>query len=280
MFPLHQGDDLLNQISCKTHQQKIAEDPIPNHASLDAGDATPNPSKGKRPQRKLCSNFTKDELEKLRLHRDIERRRRQDMATLGAKLRSLLPLEYIKGKRAMSDHMNEAVNYIRHLQKKVNELSVKRDELKRVSNLRALGFKNETLNHSFVVRQSCVGIEVMFHSQCYGELQGWPLSRVVGVLVEEGLNVVKCVSTKAAEGCLVHVIQAEVKDPTCFDLLEIQQKLTQVKKNVGGWGNFTKLLIEGPNQRFRMHFFNAAIAAVQHVHAFKEFNVTNIDGSI
>lgn len=147
------------------------------------------------------------------------------MSSLSASLRNLLPLEYIKGKRAMSDHMNGAVSYIKFMQKKVKELGVKRDEIKKAIALE----KNR--DHCVVVNPSCVGIEIMFHSQCYGEVErGFSLSRVLWMLVAEGLNVVSCVSTKGIEGCLIHVIQIEVKDPTCFNISELQRKLTQVMK--------------------------------------------------
>ncbi|XWS50634.1 hypothetical protein CRYUN_Cryun12cG0103100 [Craigia yunnanensis] len=202
---------------------------ITDQASLEPNPIIAN-SMGKSPRRKVChmesgtEGFACDKHKKQKLHREIERQRRQDMASLYASLRSLLPDEYIKGKRSKSDHMNEAVNYIKYLEKKVTDLDVKRDELKRLSNLTALGSGTETSNHSFIIRPCLIGIEIMFH--CGFEEQDLPLSIVLTVLLDEGLPVVSCVSAKSEE-YLFYTIQTEVNDPTNVNLSGLQQILSK-----------------------------------------------------
>lgn len=63
-------------------------------------------------------------------HSLIEKHRRKEMKTLFSRLRALLPEENLRGKRAESDHALGAVNYIRHLQQKIDDLSRKRDRMK------------------------------------------------------------------------------------------------------------------------------------------------------
>lgn len=101
MFPLHSGDELFFNASSNPHQQyNIPEDLIFGRDSQDASNITNNTGKSRR-RRKSCAMDTADDTnsdnnKKKMMHRDIERQRRQEMATLHASLRSLLPLEYIK----------------------------------------------------------------------------------------------------------------------------------------------------------------------------------------
>ncbi|KAF2315719.1 hypothetical protein P3X46_023723 [Hevea brasiliensis] len=229
MFPLHQGNEMCFQISSNP-PHKIPQGLILSHPALYGSDVTDDLGNSRR--RKSISRDSgetarnKDSDKKKLLHRDIERQRRQEMATLYASLRSLLPLEYIKGKRSISDHMNEAVNYIKHLQKRIKKLDAKRDELKQQSYLREIPLQSgSSSNYSpstgVIIRPRLGGIEIVFSSG-FRE-QGLTLSRVLQLLESE-LSVVNCVSTKVNER-VFHAVQAEVKDPTCFNLSELQQKL-------------------------------------------------------
>ncbi|GMI99560.1 hypothetical protein HRI_003625300 [Hibiscus trionum] len=232
MFPLQQSDELVYQIFSATNQHKIPQDLIMGHTAVEANPIVPN-NMGKSRGRKACRMEASgggggggggDKYKKQKLHREIERQRRQDMSSLYASLRSLLPGEYIKGKRSMSDHMNEAVNYIKHLEKKIKELDAKRHELKRVSGLASVSSEKTTTtsNHCFIIRPCFIGIEIMF--RCGIGDQDLPLSRVLSVLVDEGLPVVSCVSTKSEEYSL-HTIQTEVDDPESINISRLQQKL-------------------------------------------------------
>lgn len=117
-----------------------------------------------------------------------------------------------QGKRSISDHMNEAVNYINHLQKRIKKLGAKRDALKQQTNLREIPQRSGSSNKTspgtgVIIRPRLGGIEIVFSSG-FGE-QGFTLSRVLQLLLEVELSVVNCVSTKVNERVL-HTVQAEV----------------------------------------------------------------------
>ncbi|XP_058205691.1 transcription factor bHLH36-like [Rhododendron vialii] len=222
MFSLQQGDDLAFQIS------SIEQDLISSHASLETTGIL-TPPKRKRKKSLLYSNHdhqkedkyggsstctttgSNGNKEKIKMtaHRDVERLRRKEMAELYASLRSLLPLEYVKGKRSISDHTNESVNYIKKLQKNINELSIKRDRLKNMANSTAdTEGSTESCSSGRVTASLCWGgVEILINSG--SEEVGFPMSRVLEILVEEGLDVVSCVSTRM-ERKLLHVIKSEV----------------------------------------------------------------------
>ncbi|CAN6588065.1 unnamed protein product [Malus baccata var. baccata] len=179
------------------------------------------------------ANPSDGKTERKTVRRDNERQRRQHMAALNASLRSLLPYELIKGKRSITEHMNEAVNYINHVKAKIEELNAKKEKINKKlyeCDSQDFGLRNESSGHNFLkysimVRPTCLGgVEVLVSSSC-GEEEGLLLSGVLKVLLAEGLSVVECASTRVNES-LFHTIQCEVvNDLACLDLSELQLKL-------------------------------------------------------
>ncbi|KAI3875267.1 hypothetical protein MKX03_011151 [Papaver bracteatum] len=242
LYPFQQSNESTCQIlkSCEQPQQKEPDNNhhiVPEIQPFSIDDFNPifnmdhpasNSSANNTPKQDNPASQRADESKKkMVVRRDVERQRRQEMANLHALLRSLLPLEYIKGKRSVSDHMNEATKYIKNLQKMIEEMNDKRDRLNRssVNNIskpvipRGL---NRLSHPDFVTVRPCVsGLEVVISSD--GLLL--PLSRVLRVLLEDGLlTVISCVSTRVNEKSL-HTIQIEVRDLTRINTIELQQKL-------------------------------------------------------
>ncbi|GAV61845.1 HLH domain-containing protein [Cephalotus follicularis] len=232
MFPLQQGDELFFKISSNPQSElTIPQDQIWGQSTLDCNDITKDIGDSRRRNFHSMDSeeITIDNNKKKKLHREIEKERRKEMSNLYATLRSLLPLEYIKGKRSISDHVNEAVNYIKHLHKKIEELGVKRDELKKLSTSTDLESRRDKSSINFPrscvqVHQSCGVVEIVISSR-FGE-EGLPLSRVLELLLQDGLTVISCVSTKVNER-LLYTIHIEANDPPFSDLLGLQEKLIQ-----------------------------------------------------
>ncbi|KAK4431572.1 Transcription factor [Sesamum alatum] len=223
-------------------QEKFLEDLLRDYA----------PSKGnegvKKRQRKASSSApggssvqgNKDDIQgsnqtKKIMHRDIERQRRQEMSALYASIRSLLPQEYTKGRRSAADYVGQAVNYIKHMQKQMEEMKTRRDKLKRLSsssgpsaNTDAEDRNSDTISGS----SNCVnvnvfegGVEILISSSLN---QGdFPLSKVIAYLLGRGLNVISCVST-TADGESLHKIQIQVDDLTSINLPELRERLAYV----------------------------------------------------
>ncbi|KAG8381438.1 hypothetical protein BUALT_Bualt06G0122000 [Buddleja alternifolia] len=224
MFPL-QGNDLVIEDPFSFEQDKIFED-LADCAALDGIDLTTEKATVKKRRRKTTSpsgsqenkNESSNDMKKS-IHKEIERQRRKEMSGLYASLRSLLPLEYVKGKRSVSDHMHQAVNYIKHMQNNIEELQKKRDRLKKLSNPSSSNIDAEDQNLTINDPLNCVnvnlcldGVEILIRSSL-NEEAGFPLSKVLLDLIERGLNVISCVSTRAKEQSL-HKIQIEVQ--LCF----------------------------------------------------------------
>lgn len=107
--------------------------------------------------------------------------------------------------------MNGAVSYIKDLQKRIDGLNAKRDELKKASDnwsgVEQGMTSNEAFPSSAVVRQSLDGVQVVMSTSVGA--QALTLSRVLQLLLEEGLDVVYCITTRI-DGGLIHTINSEV----------------------------------------------------------------------
>ncbi|KAI3759636.1 hypothetical protein L6452_07591 [Arctium lappa] len=246
MFSFLQSDDLVFQ---EIEDQQDLQVDLQDHVTMERNINYPSNKTRKRPGNlsvsKLISTPTvqdgnKDTQRKL-IHREFEKQRRKEMAKLYASLRSLLPLEFIKGKRSTSDHMHQTVNYIKHMQEKIKVLGAQRDELiKKCAGMssRGLGSMIDTneerltnlVPNTVSVNPCNGGIEIMINSCSIQD--GFPLSGVLKAVVEEeGLNVISCTSTKVSER-LFHTIRSEViNNPTLIDPSVLQQRLTVIANN-------------------------------------------------
>ncbi|CAN8325898.1 unnamed protein product [Cochlearia groenlandica] len=169
------------------------------------------------------------------LHREVEKQRRQEMSSLYSSLRSLLPLEFIQGKRAVSEHVNGAVSFIKDKETKIKELKARREELSRPeAGHRSTSNPDPVETGSVLTKpdpatlwvQPCVsGFEVAVSSNSSGP-EALPLSRVLEALQKQGLEVISSLTTRVNER-LMHTIQVEVNSFGCLDLAWLQQKLVE-----------------------------------------------------
>ncbi|XP_004300739.1 PREDICTED: transcription factor bHLH36 [Fragaria vesca subsp. vesca] len=245
----HDGE--LSQIACvpcvehKIRENHVYPLPLPLGPSHQKKDhvhlMSPRQIDFSQPKRKTSITFGEidddqnpdQESKKVKkiMHRDIERQRRQEMTTLYASLRSHLPLEYLKGKRSISDHVHQAANYIKHLQKDLEELREKKDELKNQSNISGsstavvenLQTPSIMGDSVILVRPACTGVEIVVSTPLK---QGLPLSRVIGILVSEGLSIVSCNSAKRNQ-MLIYSLETEVIDGESIDIPELQNRLIE-----------------------------------------------------
>ncbi|CAI9767633.1 unnamed protein product [Fraxinus pennsylvanica] len=234
MFPLQLGDDMVFRPPSVIKRDQILQDLTMDHTLVEnSNHSTSRGGKGDQgssgiQENKDGSTFDGSNIRKL-MHRDLERQRRQEMANLYASLRSIVPVEYLKGKKTISDHTQGAINYITDMQKNIRKLRYQRDKLKKLSNSGNLSDEDgssTSFSHGLVTVNPCRdGAEILI--RCSLKEEGFPLSIVLVELLERGLNVVNYVSTKTNEMPL-HIIQCEASDIRCNDLSELTERLTDV----------------------------------------------------
>ncbi|KAH9611710.1 hypothetical protein KSS87_013008 [Heliosperma pusillum] len=167
------------------------------------------------------NNVNDDEEEKKRVfHREIERQRRMEMSSLFDSLRSVIPPNDSKGRKSITDQLEEAANYIKDLEKDVKELGQKRDHLKHSIQSSSSGGRYElggssgsSPPYTVVIRQLVGGLEIEICVK-YDDTE-FLLSTAIQVALEEGLDVVSSTSAKFNEK-FIHSMQCEPRPNTAI----------------------------------------------------------------
>ncbi|XP_016462318.1 transcription factor bHLH118-like isoform X1 [Nicotiana tabacum] len=234
-YDLYHQEIQIPSTPCQIPQQDLVK--------VDTNSLARNDTNKKKRSRRLLSSVSKDstsneimdqnKLIKRIAHRDIERQRRQEMAHLYASLRSHLPLEFLKGKPSASDHLEQAMNYIQHLENNINDFEKKRDKLNLFAHYSNREDKESIHKYNLeehVTVNSCQdGLEILIKNK-FGK-EGLPLSKVLEELMKRKLNVVTCVSTTVDETSL-HKIQVEDTDVSCMDVSTLEEKLAEMMLNL------------------------------------------------
>ncbi|CAH2048089.1 unnamed protein product, partial [Thlaspi arvense] len=225
--------------------------PCQNH---DVCNPIANKNGGSNKKRSLCDTYGASEAnkgapddresKKMR-HRDIERQRRQEVSSLFKSLRTLLPFQYIQGKRATSDHIFQAVNYIKDLQNKIKELNEKKNRIKKsipgthITHPSTEECTSSSLSSSSTLSSSCscvddkhitvvvmpclMGVEIVI--SCCIQRNKSCLSTVLQTLAQEQrLSVVSCLSSKLQQR-FTHTIVSQVENGIKIDYSEIKDKI-------------------------------------------------------
>ncbi|XP_074303840.1 transcription factor bHLH118-like [Silene latifolia] len=169
---------------------------------------------------------------------EIERQRRHEMSSLYASLRSILPAEYIKGKRSTADHLQQAVRYIKDMEGNIAELNEKRNTLLKgksrgsssnsADNNTSSGNSNRRRLYTVTVKKCEEGffeIVLKTNADDYDEnVQRLPLSKGLRLLNREGLSVANSISSRVGND-VMHTIHAQVDDGMVIDQCLLQQQL-------------------------------------------------------
>lgn len=102
------------------------------------------------------------------------------------------------------------MNYIEHLQKKVRKMEDNRDKLKKALSSSDVEHPKSGCSSSaaiITVRLCLDGMEIL--TDCSDTNEGFYISRVLEVLLREGLSIVSC-SCNKVNGRLLHTIRTEV----------------------------------------------------------------------
>ncbi|KAG6411300.1 hypothetical protein SASPL_129380 [Salvia splendens] len=156
------------------------------------------------------------------MHREVERKRRQEMSQLYASLRSHLPHHLLKGKHSVCDQIQEATSHIKKMEKNIEELKGRRNKLKSTSS----GGKDESSNGGDVtVDIVSDGVEILI-SHSIERSDDFELSQVLAELQRSELDVIHIFSSRINER-FVHKIQVKCQGKEKHGALVLQERLSK-----------------------------------------------------
>jgi len=167
-----------------------------------------------------------------RNHKIIERQRRTEMKVLFARLRSLLPDGNLSGKPTVAQQVLEAVSYVRHLQRKIENLSAEREKMKVNSDQNAKVLFEKFCHKTLPLEGSDREYPAVKINSVGSGVQIWTnsleheivYSDILLALEEAGLEVVSAVSS-AINNRVYHTIHTKVFDLNTFNIHTLYQKL-------------------------------------------------------
>ncbi|KAG6413923.1 hypothetical protein SASPL_126638 [Salvia splendens] len=159
------------------------------------------------------------------MHREVERKRRQEMSHLYASLRSHLPHHLLKGKLSVCDQIQEATSHIKKMEKNIEELKGRRNKLKSLSSS-SCG-KDESSNGRDNVTVNIVsdGMEILI-SHSIERSDDFELSQVLAEIQRSELDVIHIVSSRINER-FVHKIQVKCQGMEKHGALVLQERLSK-----------------------------------------------------
>ncbi|CAN8240696.1 unnamed protein product [Cochlearia groenlandica] len=203
-------------------------------------------------KRSICDIYDNkkdnDQESKKMRHRDIERQRRQEVSSLFKCLRTLLPFQYIQGRRSTSDHILESVNYIKDLKTKIKELIEKKNQITKeectssttlsssltsslstsrcTSSSSSSSCVGDKHNIKVMVMPCFVGVEIIL-SCCVGRNKSCLSSALQILSQDQRLSVVSCISTRIQHR-FMHTIVSKVEDEININISEIEDKIMNI----------------------------------------------------
>ncbi|XP_057731498.1 transcription factor bHLH162-like [Arachis stenosperma] len=164
----------------------------------------------------------------------IERNRRNKMKDLYSKLNSLLPSYSPTEVLPLPDQIDEAVKYIKSLEKKVKMAKEKKERLLkgRNNNKRSRGFDEKNITKSPMIDVHEMGNSLLQVVLTCGFENKFLFNEIIRILHEEKVEIVSANSSSQPGDSMIHVLHAEI--PSAFQQFGAARVSERLKRLVNG----------------------------------------------
>ncbi|XP_015936246.1 transcription factor bHLH162-like [Arachis duranensis] len=164
----------------------------------------------------------------------IERNRRNKMKDLYSKLNSLLPSYSPTEVLPLPDQIDEAVKYIKSLEKKVKMAKEKKERLLKGRNnkKRSRGFDEKNITKSPMIDVHEMGNSLLQVVLTCGFENKFLFNEIIRILHEEKVEIVSVNSSSQPGDSMIHVLHAEI--PSAFQQFGAARVSERLKRFVNG----------------------------------------------